>query len=302
MPVTYQFQEKIDRRSASVDQQKVTYTRVYHLISSERVDEATATVYLFSPGPAPELVIGMDHPVNTAAKLRTVDLQDEAADGRQWEVTLKYETLTGGGSLSPDPLSRAPEVEWDQSSEEIPLFKDFSSTPLEFKNSAGFPFESVPTRERALATLSYTRNESVSHFAGTVLPLLVYDYVVNSATFTIDGISIPALYARLKIRASKQTEGAVTYYRVTYTFEFRPGQPGYSTDGWRERYLDLGYHEVPISGLKPVTIKDGEGKEISEPYPLDGAGHKKPSQTDPPAVLGPFKLYREVSFSPLSFT
>lgn len=303
MPPTYSWKEKIDRRSAKVEQSKIAYQRVYQLIVSERVDEATARTYVQSAGPAPNLQIGQAHPVDANAKLLTIDMEDEAEDGRQWLVTVAWETLTGAGTLNPDPFSRPAEVEWDQRSEEIPLFKDFSTTPLEFKNSAGSPFDTVPTRERALATLQYTRNETVSHFKTVILPLLVYDYVINSASFVVDGVTIPALYSRLKIRGSKQTEGATDFYRVTYTFEFRPGQPGYTSDGWRERYLDIGYYEKPtVPGGKPVAIKDDQGKEVSQPYPLDGTGQKKPNMDDSPAVLGPFKLHREVSFSSLALT
>lgn len=303
MPPTYTWKEKLDRRSSKVEQSKIAYQRVYQLVVSERVDEATARIYVQSVGPAPDLQIGQAHPIDANAKLLTIDLEDEAEDGRQWLVTVAWQTLTGGGSLSPDPFGRAPEIEWDQSPETIPIFKDFSTTPKEIKNSAGQKFDNAPTRDRGLLTLQFVRNETPSHYKTVLLPLMAFDYVVNSASFTIDGVSVPALFAKLGIRATKVIENSIEYYRVTYTLQFRKGPVGHESDGWREWIEDRGFYELflGVSGLWD-PILDKRGLDISSPWPLNGAGVKRPNSTDPPAEIGPFKFYPEVSFSSLAFT
>lgn len=315
MSTTYTFQEIMDQRSAKGSQSDVTLRRVYQLITTDsgtgrpvRIDEAAAYAYIIapvSPGPGAGFPIGSSHPSSSAAKLTSIDLQDAAADGCQWEATLEWRTgLSGSAVPNPDPLSRTPEVVWSQSPQSVEIFKDFSTTPQLIQPSSGEQFETLPTRDQGFLSVEYTRNESTSFFRGTVLPLMAYDLVVNSASFTIDGVTIPALYARLSIRnAQKTTEGSTTFYRVTYHIEFRQGNdPANYADGWRERYLDRGYYTLGASPAELIPIYDKDGQIVTSPWPLNGSGFQMPNSTDAPAVLGPYKLNPEVSFSALGFT
>lgn len=304
MPTTYTLQEKMDQRQVTQTATGRKYVRAYHVITSARVTDNDIRNWLMvtasTPAPAP-FTIGENHPDDSTAKLTTIDISDQAENGMVWAVSITWETPTLSGSISDDPLSRPRQISWAQEGETEEFARDFSSTPLFIQNSAGDPFDNNPSRERGYLTCTYVRNETTSHFLTVILPLMAYDYVVNSASFTLGTATIPALYARLSIKDAEEiTEGATTYYRVTYFFAFRQGRQGYTSDGWRERYLDRGFYEN-ISGVK-TAIYDADGQIVEKPYPLDGSGGAAALPTTAPAILGPFKLYPEVLFSTLSFT
>lgn len=299
---SYQWNEKLGGRKSRTEQTGTTYQRQYQLVTSTRITEADAKAYAFGTA---GLAIGQPHPVDTTAKLRSVEAEDEADDGNQWLVTVEWSTPTGGVTPDADPLARLPEVSWQTQAETEAIRLDKTSpTPLRIRSSAGEEFQEPPQRDRGVLTCTYARNETEAFFRGTVLPLMAYDFIVNSASFTIDGVSIPALYARLEIRsATRTTEGLTTYYRVEYVLQFRQGPAGNSADGWRRRYLDLGTYENPPGApnfWRPIL--DEDGLKVQTPWPLDGSGQKRAHPYDAPAEVGPFKLYSEFSFAPLAFS
>jgi hypothetical protein len=297
---TYTFNVRKDQRSASGDQSGPIYRRTYILEVDVRVSEAAAYAWVISPSGG-NLPYGSDHPDDPARKLSSLNVEDEAADGKTWKVTAEWKT-PGTGSLSEDPLSRAPEIEWSQDKETVTVFKDRSPTPKEVKNSAGDAFDDLPSKDQGVWSVRYVRNETVAFYRGTVLPLLANDLVVNSSSFAIDGVTIPAKMGRLQIQsAPRMTEGSTTFYRVTYVLTVRKGFPGYEAEGWREYFLDRGYYALTGSGKKDPCI-DEQGQIVEKPWPLDGSGGQQPNADSAAAVLGPFRFYDEVSFAPLAFT
>ncbi len=279
------------------------FIRVYLDEVDQRISEADERAWVTSTaGGHPGLAIGAAHPDDSYAILTSVDCENDSGDGKSWKITATF-SVPDYGSLSPDPLSRPVEVNWTTSVSTEPFFKDMSGTPKEIVNSAGLPFDALPTRDVAYPVVKFVRNETVSFFRTTVVPLMgSYGFVVNSGSFTIDGISVGAKRARLRVEsADRQTEGATTFYRVTYVVELRNGPPGYESDGWREYYLDRGHYQLAGDGtIEP--IRDADGQIVQEAYPLDGSGHAQAHPDDAPAELGPFLPYSEVSFSALSFS
>lgn len=299
---TWDFQVKKGGRGAKGVQGGRTFTRIYQLTSDVRASEAEAYEYVtVTEG----LDIGAAHPdaAGAGTVIVDIDVQDEADDGLQWVVTIEW-GVPRSGSLSPNPLTRAPVIDWQQESETERFMKDYSLTPKDVRNSAGETFDPLPERDKARVSLTYQRNEEPDFFKRTVLPLMAYEFVVNDDWFEIDGVEIPPLFARLEIRrAPKVTEGAIEYYAVEYFLKFKGGMSGYEDDGWRERYLDRGHYEIPPASPNSWRpIRDEDGQIVQEPWPLDGAGAAKPNPDDPPAVLAPFIAYPEVDFSVLGFS
>jgi hypothetical protein len=299
---TFDFNEKRNQRGSVTSESGTDYTRVYQCITDVRATEVEVRDHVIV---TEGFTVGSAHPDDPDAFLKEISLTDEADDGLQWLITIEWKTPGANVAIfDPNPLTRPPEYEWAQNPEIVAIFKDFTTpTPLEVKNSAGQRFEELPQREKGTLSVTVVRNETTVFFRTTVLPLMAYDFVVNSAGFNVDAVAIPALYARLAIRSAPRiTEGTFTYYRVTYEIQFRTGHPGFAADGWRERYLDRGYEEFDSGPDTLVPIRDGDGQPVSKPWPLDGAGNAMTNSTDAPAVLGPYKLYPEVAFAPLAFT
>lgn len=306
---TFEFNERIDQRSVRASQSRRVFTRVYQLETSERVTEADAYAWITDPAPGyGQMVIGSAYPDigGDGTVLTSIEVEDEAADGKSWKVTAEWSSPTSGG-LSANPLDRPAEITWSSETETQDIFRDYSSPPKEIVNTAGFPFDTLPQREVAYTQVQCTRNETVSFFRSTVLVLMgYYGFVVNSDAFTIDGVSIPMLKARLHVRSAERiTEGLVTYYRVSYVIQIRDGQAGYESDGWRERYLSRGHYCLgDASGPfpdPPHPARDADGQIIEEAVPLDADGFYLGDPLGTPAVVGPFRLYREVSFAALGF-
>lgn len=305
---TYDFNEKIDQRSVTRTQGQRVLQRVYQLEVSERITEAEADAYVRDTGTGyPGLAIGSAYPDlgGDGAILTSVVVEDDAIDGRSWKVTAQWSSPSSGG-LGDDPFSRPAEFEWSSDRGTENVFTDYAGD--EIVNTAGFPFDSLPQREVAYVQVQMTRNETTTFFRSTVLPLMgFFGYAVNTDSFTIDGVSIGALKARLLIRsASKITEGTVTFYRVTYVVQLRNGLPGYESDGWRERYQSRGHYCLGDSGGAfadpPHPARDADGQIIEEAVPLDASGFYLGDPTDAPAVVGPFQLYKEVAFASLGFS
>lgn len=307
MPVTYEFSEKKDQRSAKGIESGVSYKRVYQLITSERVSEAVAYHFVVDPDPAGEgLDIGTQHPDDPQAQIQSVSIDDDAIDGLQWLVTIEY-SVPEDGEVVTNPVARPPDIQWLQPVQSEPIELDFSDTPRPIVASNGLPFDQFPQRDAGYIACSYTKNLSESDFRNVLLPLMGYGLIVNSDEFTIDGVDIPALYARLEIRsADRAIENGVTFYRVVFYLQFREGLRGSVSDGWRERYLNRGYYEIIDSGGKLQKIRDSDGEIVQDPWPLDEDGLRLATVTATPSTAPGasdpgFSLYKEVDFAPLNF-
>lgn len=300
MPTTYTINDSLEQSTAKVERNKKSYARVYTIEASARVEEATVSEWVRVTSSKAYTIGVTTHPIDTTAVLQSVDVSKDSEDGKSWKAMFNFETPTFSGSLPSDPLARPVEIQWGSDKETISIFKDYSSTPKSIVASNGEPFDDLPQRDRALTTVTYTKNETPSFFHSTVLPLMAFDIVVNSASFTIDGVSVAAQYARLEIKnADKQIEGTTTFYRVQYYLTLRAGFTGYASDGWRERYLDRGHYHW--DGSDWVPIRDKDGVVVQSSWPLNGSGVPLGTATAEPAVLGPFRLYPEVSFASIGF-
>ena len=90
------------------------------------------------------------------------------------------------------------------------------------------------------------------------------------------------------------------YYKRTYTFKAR-------REGWKDHPLDIGLNELVPNTLDPAkppqlkAIVTGASTRVSKPYPLDGAGRKRATPTEAPAVLE-FLPYKVRSWASLEFS
>ena len=238
-------------------------------------------------------LVGDSHPTDTSSKCIKVSitrLHEGAGSPEEYGYRVKcdYSTATNVSVLTTSPLIRPWEYSTNSEGSVEDYFMDRASTPKPVVNSAGETFDTLPQRLKKGIEITITRNQA-SFSAAT---LQTYDKTVNSGSVTIDGYSVPAgMLLMTGIDGPKVVENGTTYYRVTYKMAL-------NADGWHDYPLDVGYTEL-VSGV-PKKIIDAESREVSKPWPLDGAGAKAALVTDPPAILD-FEPYEEVSWAGLSF-
>lgn len=233
------------------------------------------------------IVIGRVHGTDATTYISNISISEYGEDNKMWKVAVTWTTPPpGGGQPNENPLSRPAQIRWYTETHSVPFFKDLLSKQV--VNSSGESFEQLPEKEKSELSVSITRNEASPNFSA----LLTYSDAVNSDTFTVDGVSIPAGYAKMSItECNKTIENGTTFYQITYVLRFR-------SEGWLVRIADMGYTEIVSGNRKPII--DNRGMEVRRPWPLNGAGGKITSPTGTPSELF-FKAYTELPFAPFGF-
>ena len=255
------------------------------------------------------------------ALCRRVTPTQDADDWFTWVVECEYDTTggnpqgqpenpgqpgTGGGSgAAGDPTLEPQTVEWGTQSREVALIEDLGDpdsndpiikNPRPILNSAGQPFDPVPTIEQAHLTLTIERNE-VEFDVGKATK---YRNVVNKDMW-LD--RIPGRWLCRQITGRVVYKGAYQYARVRYEFWLSPTIR--ARDFWDNlELLDQGLCRLDADGERPVPIIRN-GHPISQPALLkDGAPLTRAQIRNP--NVGPqylrFKRYRREPFAPLKIT
>jgi len=206
-------------------------------------------------------------------------------------VTVRYRTPSNTRTQTGAPGDRSPIITWGTQLESRTFIDDYSDPPKQYVNTAGQPFDPPPTTLVGVPYIEVTVWKTSSQFTGTVVPLISQCPIVNSASFTIDGVAFGArkLLATVE-RAEKEFEDTETYYRVSYRFLV-------NNDNWDLKLRSYGYYEKDISG-KWKPILDTEGSLVTRPFPLDPDGAAASDASSPGAQMT-FRPYRVVSFTGL---
>lgn len=264
---------------------------------------------------------------DTFALCRDIDPQQDEGDWTLWYVTCRYDTSggtpygqpsspgqpgSGGGSgAAGDPTLEPPTVEWGVQTREVAFMEDLGNPdedinpdyliPRALLNSAGQPFDPVPTIEMCHLTLTIERNEA----AFDQLKARKYKNVVNKDAWGVEGQNYAAgLWLLKHITGRAVYKGAFKYARVRYEFWLAPTVD--EKDHWDNLdLLDQGLCRKGETGGPPRPIIVN-GHPITQPALLDGVGVPlTPAQIADPAV-GPqflrFKRYRREPFAPLNIT
>jgi len=115
--------------------------------------------------------------------------------------------------------------------------------------------------------------------------------MVNSASFTLNGLSIPARWALLTVHfESKEYQGS-TYYELHYNFQIKRGE-------WRTKTPQYGFYQIVAGERKEIL--DANGKPVKKPWPLNSDGTKKTNPDDAPYILEEM-IFPEYSFASFGF-
>ena len=175
-------------------------------------------------------------------------------DPRKWSVVIEY---TNRGLPSEKPL----DVLWATVERRVPLIKDLAGELI--ATSAGEAFDPPGEDEETDIQLTITKNILAPDWAPATT--MAYRNKVNSEVFR--GFGVGKVLLR-KITAKELVDGTTDYVAVTYEFMI-------NEKGWLHKPLDAGFLQA---GKKKIMI---EGREVTKPWPLDGAGAPLPKDFDP---------------------
>lgn len=271
-------------------------TIVYHVAGLTGGAGAEAEVEAIAGFPANGATFGGSGPYASLIKQRH-DFDWLNSEKTVARVICRYQSPNGSGQQSGPIAGRLPIIRWGTQSEQVALGpKDFTTgTPLDVKNTAGQPFDPPLVTQILLPYVEVTLWKTQASFNTDVVPLFARGRpVVNSAAFSIDGVSFGIRQLRLSVSsADKEYEGAATYYRVTYRFDV-------NSDTWDLKPASYGYYEWDSGTSKMKPIVDAEGNPVSVPWPLDSSGVKIANPVTTSAAIMNFKPYPIVSFSVLT--
>lgn len=247
--------------------------------------------------------------------LRVIDHEPVQLSDTTWDVTVQYETLSDipAGFIGENPLEKTPEVDFDFIDSEEEFDADIDGIP--YLNAALEPFDPPVSRAVSDFRLIFQRNEA--NFTGSFAKK--FKDTVNSDTFV--GLE-PGTWRLTGIKAKRQIEAALTFYRVTYTFDGRDRGPsgihlipsigagGYTlteTDfpggvpPWRKRKLNQGLRErigtLPEGEPEFRQFTDTDGNLLTDAALLTTAGLAAKATDAPRFIL--FRDFPEVAFAPL---
>jgi len=271
------------------------YTRSFHVetsgpeVGALRVRAATGIPqigHVYDNGLDPADPLYEDDPGAYVVSIESAMDTDPEHAGRDWTVTVTY------GPFQPfdiDPSLWPIKVSFGGERTEKVISRDKSGGPI--VNSAGDPFDPPITIDDSRSTMTVTRNERVSSFDLTLAEQ--YRDKINSA----DWNGFEALSVKCGIISTSEPQydsnARVYYYTVTYPFTI-------DRKGWLKDILDAGCNELdPDRGLPRPIMR--QGQQVSDPVPLDGAGHALDptyGYTEPNYIT--IDCYESVDFSGLN--
>jgi hypothetical protein len=234
--------------------------------------------------------------------VQSLDLKEEAADGKQWRATIQYApydwgsqggyTTEGASEGVFDPFAIPPEVRWASQKYERACQFDRAGNPI--RNTVGDEFDPPLKRDDSRPILTIVQNEP-NFDIGRVQS---FKDTVNSDVFL--GFD-PNTVKCQDITAERVYHADWGYYwRVTYEFEIRPIYiPKGSTTpvdvGWTELVLNAGYRYLSVATGNPAPVLV-QGAPVSAPVALTQAGQYVPAAS--PYYLA-FDIYPASEFAGL---
>ena len=179
--------------------------------------------------------------------------------GPVWYVEADYGEV-GIEIVGVNPLDRTPRITWTTVPHRVIVTEDVNGPIV---NTAGDPFD--PPLEVDIRLLAVE-----VQYNATSVPtwFLSYRHAINSTPWYIDGVVIPAYYARMDdLQVGPwQRHQSIWYREVSYRAIIGP-------EPWIPRILNAGYHELVYQDerviKRPIII---EGSTPSQPIPLDMEG------------------------------
>lgn len=269
--------ERFQDRTGTETLQELRSTRVFLIVTDSKYDD-DATI-LASPS---VVQLGATHPnnVNMWCRSRTC-AQFEGST--YWLLTCEYSNRIEISSS--DPADDAAEITWTTEQFQIVAEKDRNGEGV--LNSAGDPFDPPPMRDFSRRVVTIRKNvQSVPSW------ILDYEDAVNSAPFTVGGLTIGAEKAKMQRVdiGPAQIRNNITYYPLTFELHL-------SRDGWDLKPLDQGFRELDGSGDLQQILNPSDKEPVTQPALLDASGHAIVNPTPSDAVYLSYNVYETRDFN-----
>lgn len=250
------------------------YTRVFRATTNDDFDDANTVVAHVS---CPRL--GTVYPTDIGAWCK--GRRANSINKRLWIVTATYSSER---EMEEDPAADPPQFTWSTQQFQRIYVKDRNGKAI--VNSAGDPYD--PPVEGDDSRVSCTVSLNVASVPSWVL---TYKDAVNSAAFTIDGISVNAGSAKVQSIniGPVQSRNDISFRQLSLTLTFAAS--------FAAEVLDAGFNYKDDAERKKITLADGN--EPTAPVLLDGSGAVLANPTLDNAVYNSHDIYTEMDFSAL---
>lgn len=239
-----------------------------------------------------------EHPSLPGFVCRKLRLEQDNDSPLHWTASATYSSRPVSNldiqvQQANTPVNRAAEISWNAAGYQKATEQDKDGKAI--LNSAGDPFDPPIEIEqyRWVATIS-------KNVLSVPAWLLQYAGAVNSDTYIIDGLTIPAKGSRItglgisEWKTDKITTGVEYRYRtISLRIEFR-------YELYTLKVLDQGFHQKdPADSTKRIPIYEDGSVElrVTTPRLLDGAGSKLANPSTTNAVFLSFNVFRELPFN-----
>jgi hypothetical protein len=292
MPIT-EVNELFASRSSDIDLQwRRTYRRAWQVITNDPYVGALAVRTAIPVGVgdqyrtyAADGTTQLEY--DTLAYVNKITAQVDAPDGCSWTVTADY------GPYDPtqfpeNPLDHPIKISFGGTKFQRPIDEtpaDASGNSEAILNSAGDYFDPPVEVDDNRPTIRIIRNEQYFN-AG-------YALTFKDVTNTADWNGFPAGTVKMALPLGDLEFSPVCgfYFVVTYEFEIKP-------EGWKLKILDRGLKVLDPDTGEQLVIVDPDGKPVTSPSLLDGAGNELSPDADP--FFMEYDGYLSQDFSALS--
>ncbi len=264
------------------------YTRVFRVVTSTPYDEGSV-VLAYGPG------IGSVYgPTDMFAFCRRRKATNESFSKRIWIATYLYST-----EFEPqeDPLQDPAEISWDTESWQKAIVCDINAKAI--TNSAGAPLgDPVPTIDASRLTVTVRKNVATP-------PAWILDWsdCINSAAFTIDGLTVPAECAKIhRVSISGvQTRNDIMYRVLTLAIAIRPSNIVLvDEEAWMLSLVDAGWEQIAAAApTERIPMYRKDGTALVKEHPLDGLGFQLDDPSPDNYVARHFDVYEKKNFGAL---
>ena len=259
-------------------------------------------------------------PDNIFATVRRVAMHRESKASLIWRVVVHYSSapLTEEEEQQAvSPLDRAAEIDWETVPYQVPVLTGEKTLVggakviVPIVNSAGDTPEPVPEKTEYYWVANVTKNLS----AVPAWVMEKYEGSINSAHFTIEGLTVLAECARLiNLRISKKLKYNDTRYRtLQFSLEFRGRREQRTEESgavmgsdvppppFNLELADMGLHKIDLTTGERTRFMtdDRPPRYVAQPILMDGLGDKLLNPTPYNAVLDNWRIMRKKDFSVL---
>lgn len=294
-----------------------TEADVHYLLRTDSDTDNPITIYATGTLPAQYTA----HPDNIFLTVRSISCNRDPksrADNALWTGVIHYSSspLTKQQEEQAlSPLDREAKISWDEMPYQVPILFGYQNNKLvPIMNSANDTPDPVPEDTICNWVANVTKNI-------TSVPSWVnqgYSRSVNTTSFTIEGLTIPAECARLfNLRISeKMKENNVQYRQLSFSLEIREkrdqrlladGSPNTDDDPpppFDLELPDMGLHEWDFINQRRIRFKDDDTppQNVAQPIMMNGTGSKLTSPTAFNIVLLTWRIAKKRDFTVLPLT